>query len=99
MWRAVDRHRLGGHTEFIHTGIAYPLAIKGTIPAEAKCPYYAGYRWADPDRDHLAHLFRHIYENREEAAEIGRAAADELLRKWTWDHAVDRIKQRLAALN
>jgi glycosyltransferase involved in cell wall biosynthesis len=74
----------GGHKEFIHAGIAYPLAIKGTIPAEARCPYYAGYRWADPDRDHLEHLFRHIYENRQEAAESRSKDIGFMCKPLTW---------------
>ena len=43
----------GAHTEFVHEGIAYPLRIRTTIPAVAKCPYYEGFRWADPDPEHL----------------------------------------------
>jgi GT2 family glycosyltransferase len=89
----------GGHREFVHAGIAYPLAIKGTVPAVAKCPYYKGHRWAEPDAEHLAHLLRHVYEHREEAAAIGKAAADEVHRKWTWDHAIGEIRQRLNALS
>ena len=63
----------GAHTEFVHDGIAYPLRIRGLVPADARAPYYKGFRWADPDPEHLAHLFRHVVEHREEAA--GRAAA------------------------
>jgi glycosyltransferase involved in cell wall biosynthesis len=87
-----------GPREFIHPGIAYPLAIKGTIAAEARCPYYLGHRWANPDGDHLSHLLRHIFEHPDEAARIGAAAASELHTKWTWDRAVERIKARLLAL-
>ena len=89
----------GGHREFVHAGIAYPLAITGTVPAEAKCPYYRGYRWANPDGSHLADLLRRVYENREDADRIGKAAAEEMHRKWTWERAVGEIKQRLDALS
>jgi hypothetical protein len=85
----------GAHTEFVHDGISYPLRVKGTIPAVAKCPYYTGFSWADPDPDHLAHLLRHVFENREEAAAKGRAAAAEMRERWTWGHAARRIVERV----
>jgi hypothetical protein len=85
----------GAHTEFVHDGIAYPLRVKGTVPAVAKCPYYAGFSWADPDPDHLSELLRHVFENRSEGAEKGRAAAREMRDRWTWRHAARRIVQRL----
>ncbi|MGB3904521.1 MAG: glycosyltransferase family 1 protein, partial [Anaerolineae bacterium] len=65
------------------------------IPARAKCPYYEGFRWAQPDEDHLASLMRHVYENREEAAAKGGTASEEVLRRWRWREAARRIKERL----
>lgn len=85
----------GAHTEFVHDGIAYPLRVKGTVPAVAKCPYYTGFSWADPDPDHLVHLLRHVYQNQEEAAAKGRAAATEMRERWTWRHSARRIADRL----
>jgi GT2 family glycosyltransferase len=88
----------GAHTEFVHEGIAYPLRIRATVPAEAKCPYYEGFSWADPDPEHLRHLLRHVFENREEARAKGAAAAREMAEKWTWEHSAAKIVARLAAL-
>ncbi|MHB1047377.1 MAG: glycosyltransferase [Thermoanaerobaculia bacterium] len=88
----------GAHTEFVHPGVSYPLRVKGTVPAEALCPYYEGYSWADPDPDHLAELLRHVYQNREEAAEVGRRAAAEVAARWTWDRAAEKIVGRLEAV-
>jgi len=88
----------GAHREFVHEGISYPLKVRGTIPAVAKCPYYEGFSWADPDPEHLRHLLRHVYENREEARLRGTAAAREMSEKWTWDHAARKIVARLDAL-
>ena len=39
-----------------------------------------------------------VYENGEDADRIGKAAAEEMHRKWTWERAVGEIKQRLDAL-
>jgi len=88
----------GAHTEFVHEGISYPLKIRGLLPAGARAPYDEGVRWADPDPEHLAHLLRHVFEHREEAAEKGRRAAAEMAAKWTWNHAARRIAERLDAI-
>jgi GT2 family glycosyltransferase len=88
----------GAHREFAHDGISYPLGIRGLVPADARAPYYKGFRWADPDPEHLAHLFRHVAEHRDEAAGKGRRAAAEMSAKWTWDHAARRIAARLDAI-
>ena len=88
----------GAHTEFVHEGVAYPLRVRGTIPAVAKCPYYEGFRWADPDPEHLRALLRRVFENREEAARRGAAAAREMAEKWTWERTAERIAGRIEAL-
>lgn len=88
----------GAHQEFVHPDVAYPLKIQGTIPAVAKCPYYEGFKWADPDPEHLAELLRHVFANRDDAARIGMRAAEEVHNKWTWNHAVEHILRRLDAI-
>jgi len=88
----------GAHTEFVNEGISYPLRVKGTVPAVAKCPCYAGFSWADPDPDHLAHLLRHVFEHRDEAATKGPAAAVEMREKWTWRHAARRIVESVKSI-
>jgi GT2 family glycosyltransferase len=88
----------GAHQEFVHEGNAYPLAVRGTIPAVAKCPYYEGFSWADPDLDHLRYLLREVYEKREDAARRGRRAAEEIAAKWTWKQSAKRIIERIGAL-
>jgi GT2 family glycosyltransferase len=88
----------GAHTEFVHEGISYPLRVRGTIPAVAKCPYYEGYSWADPDPEHLRQLLRHVFEHQDEARAKGAAAAREMAEKWTWDNSARKIVARLAAL-
>jgi glycosyltransferase involved in cell wall biosynthesis len=88
----------GGHTEFLGKNIAYPLRVSGLSPARAKCPYYRGFRWADPDEQHLRDLMRHVYENRDAARERGLRAARDVHARWTWDHAAKRILERIETL-
>ena len=77
------------------TGVGYPLAVRGLVPADAKCPYYEGFRWADPDPDDLVAKLRHVFTHREEARAKGAAAAAEAAAKWTWAHTAARIEERL----
>ncbi|MFL6198293.1 MAG: glycosyltransferase [Thermoanaerobaculia bacterium] len=88
----------GAHQEFVHDGIAYPLRIRGTVPAVAKCPYYAGFSWADPDPEHLRHLLREVYENRDEARRRGQAAAAEVAARWSWKMTARKIMERLETI-
>jgi GT2 family glycosyltransferase len=88
----------GAHQEFLHAGVGYPLRVRKLVPAVAKCPYYTGFRWADPDPEHLRALLRHVYENRDEARQRGQAAADEMAARWSWQAAAEKVVERLAAI-
>src|SRR5262249_53216336 len=36
------------HRDFMTSENAYPLPVEELVPAQAKCPYYSGFRWAEP---------------------------------------------------
>lgn len=84
----------GAHTAFLSASNGYPLQYR-MIPAVAKCPYYHGFRWADPGEEHLTELLRHVYEHPAEARAVGMRAAEEALSRWTWRQAAERIRDRL----
>jgi GT2 family glycosyltransferase len=88
----------GASQEFFHSGIGYPLRVRRLVPARAKCPYYDGFRWAEPDAEHLRQLLRQIYEQRDEARARGQVAAREMAARWTWKAAAQRIVERLTAI-
>jgi glycosyltransferase involved in cell wall biosynthesis len=88
----------GGHREFFHDGVGYPLNVLDTVPAAARCEYYQGFRWAEPDPEHLRSLLREVYENRGEARRRGDAAAREVAERWTWAAAARKIVERLDAI-
>jgi glycosyltransferase involved in cell wall biosynthesis len=44
-------------------------------------PYPASAHWAEPDIDAAAELMRYVYENQEEARELGRRAQEDVLRR------------------
>ncbi|HTJ74433.1 MAG TPA: glycosyltransferase [Acidimicrobiales bacterium] len=87
-----------GPADFLTTDTGYPLDVRSMVPAKAKCPYYDGFRWADPDAEHLRFLMRHVVDRPDEAAERGRAAAAFVAGNLTWEHAAARVKDRLARL-
>lgn len=84
------------HRDFHSDAVGYPLRVDRLVAARARCPYYAGGRWAQADEEHLRHLLRHVFENREEAATRGRRAARAVRERWTWDHTARRIGALLA---
>jgi glycosyltransferase involved in cell wall biosynthesis len=88
----------GAHREYFHDGVGYPLRIRGTVPAVARCEYYRGFCWADPDPEHLRLLLREVYEKREEAGARGARAAREVADRWTFQAATERIVDRLDTL-
>ncbi|MBU4194722.1 MAG: glycosyltransferase, partial [Actinobacteria bacterium] len=86
-------------TEFFNEKVGYPIEVKRMIPAVAKCPYYEGFEWADPDVDHLASLMRRVYENPEESRARGLRASISARERWTWRDAAKRIKTRLIEIS
>jgi GT2 family glycosyltransferase len=81
--------------DFMNAGNAYPIAIDRLIPAVAKCPYYAGFRWAEPSYTDLRRLMRYVYTNPGEAGAKGQKASAEVSSRWTWDNAALKIIARL----
>lgn len=86
------------HTDFFDEDVGYPIKVRTLIPAEAKCPYYEGFRWAEPDIDHLRLLMRHVYENQEEARMNGLKASEKVIGRFSWLEAATKIKARLSEL-
>jgi len=88
----------GGPADFLHDGVGFPLQVAKMVPAEARCPYYEGFEWAEPDPDHLRFLLRQVFSSPEKANERGAAAAAEVATRWTIEHAAARVMSRLAEL-
>lgn len=88
----------GGPADFLHEDVGYPLAVRSLVDAEARCPYYEGFQWADPDPDHLRALMRQVVDDPAEAARRGAAAATEVASKYSWRAAATRVKSRLLEL-
>jgi GT2 family glycosyltransferase len=84
--------------DFLTSEVAYPLQVEKIVAAQARCPLYAGFRWAEPSYEHLRFLMRHVFEQREEAAQVGRRASEWAHARFTWKHSACRIVERLDEL-
>jgi GT2 family glycosyltransferase len=87
-----------GPADFLHDRVGYPLGVESMVPAEARCPYYEGFEWAQPDFEHLRSLMREVFEAPEAAQVKGAAAAAEVAATRTWDQVAARVKGRLLEL-
>lgn len=87
-----------GPADFLKEDIGYPLNVASLIPAKARCVYYKGFEWADPDTEHLRFLMRHVYENPEKALKKGLEAAAHVASTYTWSQAAHRVMVRLREL-
>lgn len=86
------------HCDFMTPDNSYPLSVERLVPARARCPYYDGFRWAEPSYVDLRKLMRHVFENQAEARARGERASREVREGWTWDHAARKIIARLDAV-
>ncbi len=89
--------RWSGQLEFMHDENSYLIDIDGLepVPYAVEIPFYRGHRWARPSLEHTMALMRHVYENREQAREVGRKAREDTLEKWSWARAAQKVEQRL----
>lgn len=82
----------GAQLDFMSAENSIRLEIEKLVPAIAKCPYYEGFRWAQPSYEHLRYSLRWVFEHQTEARAIGMRASEDARKLWTWDNAARHIK-------
>jgi glycosyltransferase involved in cell wall biosynthesis len=97
--KPVITSRYGGQTEFLSDENSY-LVDYTLCPVTGMpwSPYYRGDQlWCEPNLEHAVKLMRHVYNNKDEAAEKGRKARRYVEENFTWDKVgsmlVDRLRQ------
>lgn len=88
----------GGQLEFMTPDNSYLIAINGTKPCPSidwLTPLYVGANFADPSKDDLRRIMRHIYSNRGEAIAKGTRARQWMVERFTWDKAAEKVIARL----
>ncbi len=81
------------YLDFVTSENAYLLNVERMVDVDDPLHFDSGQDfglWAEPDREHLVHLLREVFENQEEAAVKGRRARQDVAKKWTWHHAVKK---------
>lgn len=87
--------RWSGQTEFMHDENSYLIDIIGFEEFAPGHPELRGHRWAQPSVEHTTALMRQIYENREQAREKGGRARQEIVEKWSWKKAAEKVEHQL----
>lgn len=87
--------RWSGQTEFMHDENSYLIDVVGFEEFAPNHPELRGHHWARPSTEHTRHLMRQVYENREQAREKGSRARREIVEKWSWQKAAEKVEQRL----
>jgi len=94
--------RWGGHLQFMNHNNSYLISIDGIVPVSEEQvrdnPLYQGHKWAEPSLEDTRRLLRHVFENREEAKEKGRAAREHILNHFTIHDAAVIMGERLQEL-
>lgn len=66
------------NTEYMNVGNSFPVKYDLVTLAEDFLPYKKGNIWANPDIEHAAYLMRYVFENYEQAKQVGERAAREV---------------------
>lgn len=84
-----------GNMDFMNLNNSY--LVKHNLVALKKDfgPYKKENVWAEPDIQHAGLLMRHVFDNRDEAAEVGRRAQEDIKRTLNCQIIGARIKKRL----
>lgn len=88
----------GGLADFLDDEVGYPVSYRMT-PAEARCVYYEGFDWAEPDEAHLRARMREVTDAYDLATVRGERAARLVAEKYTWRHSAERIAARLREIS
>ncbi|MCI1693597.1 glycosyltransferase [Aneurinibacillus aneurinilyticus] len=93
--------RWGGQTAFMNDTNSYLIDVEGIVPIERSIPYFGrldGHRWAEPSEEHLRLLMRSVYENAEQAKQIGKKAREEVFNKFSKQKVAERMYRRIDEL-
>lgn len=66
------------NTEYMNVGNSFPVKYDLIPIAEDFGSYKKSNLWANPDIEHAAYLMRHVFDNYEEAKQLGKKASEEV---------------------
>ena len=81
--------RWSGQLDFLDDANSYLIDCDLTpVPWNTDFEAFAGHQWAEPRVEHLRHLMRHVFENREEAKRKAILGRTKMVEKWDWDKVI-----------
>jgi glycosyltransferase involved in cell wall biosynthesis len=81
--------RWSGQLDFLHDGICDLIDCEIVpVPWNNDVEMSAGHRWAEPSVNHLRHLMRQVFENRDETKQKAERGRAEMLDKWDWQQVI-----------
>ncbi|GED13653.1 glycosyltransferase [Aneurinibacillus migulanus] len=93
--------RWGGQTAFMNDTNSYLIDIEGVVPIDRNIPYFGqfdGHKWAEPSEEHLRLLMRSVYENAEQAKQVGKRARKEVFATFSKSKVAERMYRRIDEL-
>jgi glycosyltransferase involved in cell wall biosynthesis len=85
----------GAQLDYMTPNNSLLLQTRGCVPAVAKCPYYEGFEWADPDPEHLRDLIRFAIDHPNELRQTGQRASEDIHSRYSWQRCAERILDRI----
>lgn len=81
--------------EFMNVGNSFPVKYDLVTLAENYGPYSQGNVWAEPDIDHAASLMQYVFQNYQEAQQVGAKAAQDIKSLLSPQAVGNKIRNRL----
>jgi len=86
-----------GHRDFLNECNAYPVNFKmAPCKTNVNTFYYAGFQWAEIDKEHLKAAMYYVYNNYEEAKDKALVGALQCKDIWSWENAGRKIIEVLS---
>ncbi len=80
-----------GNMDFCNNDNSYLIKYKMQKVLKSENRDMVGNMQAEPDVDHLADLIKHCYENRDEALNKGRIAAQYVADNFRWEQSIEKL--------
>ena len=88
-----------GNMDFMTPSNSFPVKYRLVEIEKNHGPYMKGCEWAEPDLDHAAELMRHVYVHRDQAAEVGKRAQQDVCSQLHPQTVGRMIRERLLKVN
>ena len=99
MGKPVIATAYSGNMDFMTPSNSFPVKYRLVDIEEDYGFYTKGCEWAEPDLDHAAELMRHVYAHRDEAAEVGKRAQQDVCSRLHPQTVGRMIRERLLKVN